>query len=115
MLGGGGDGARADLRAAVERLLPAAWQARLRPAYRRYRRIVGPFNARRDLEDVRHLDTLLPWVLRRDSNCIDVGAHTGEVLRRCIELAPDGGGRYGLDQLTGAGTTTPSGTFVAHR
>jgi FkbM family methyltransferase len=79
-----------NVRTAVDRLLPSTWQDRLRPAYRRYQRLVGPFNTRRDLEDMRHLDMLLPWVLRRDSNCIDVGAHTGEVLRRCLDLAPEG-------------------------
>jgi FkbM family methyltransferase len=29
-------------------------------------------------------------VLRRDSNCVDVGAHTGAILRHMVAIAPDG-------------------------
>lgn len=46
--------------------------------------------AQRDLLDNRHLDMLLSWLLRRDCNCVDVGASRGDVLRRLVRLAPDG-------------------------
>jgi FkbM family methyltransferase len=64
--------------------------ATLLRAYGHLRRLGNPHVARRERLDTRHLSMLLPWVLRADSNCIDVGAHTGSVLRRCVEYAPEG-------------------------
>jgi FkbM family methyltransferase len=46
--------------------------------------------ARRDRIDNEHLRLLLAFVLAPDSNCIDVGAHRGEVLREITRLAPRG-------------------------
>jgi FkbM family methyltransferase len=44
----------------------------------------------RDRLDNEHLRMLMAFTLSPDSNCIDVGAHTGDVLREIIRLAPDG-------------------------
>lgn len=46
--------------------------------------------ARRDRIDNEHLRLLLAFVLAPDSNCIDVGAHRGDVLREMRRLAPHG-------------------------
>jgi FkbM family methyltransferase len=46
--------------------------------------------ARRDRIDNEHLRLLLAFVLAPDSNCIDIGAHRGDVLREMRRLAPHG-------------------------
>jgi FkbM family methyltransferase len=46
--------------------------------------------ARRELQDSRNLRRLLAFVLARDSNCVDVGAHEGAVLAEMVRLASDG-------------------------
>ena len=48
--------------------------------------------ARRDARDNRHLGMLLAFLLRSDSNCVDIGAHRGDVLSQIVRLAP--GGRH---------------------
>jgi FkbM family methyltransferase len=45
---------------------------------------------RRDRRDRLHQLMVMAFTLRRDSNCIDVGAADGHVLREMIRLAPDG-------------------------
>ena len=45
---------------------------------------------RRDRLDNEHLQMLMAFTLAPDSNCIDVGAHTGDVLRDMVRLAPAG-------------------------
>jgi FkbM family methyltransferase len=45
---------------------------------------------RRDLRDNEHLRVLLAATLRPDSNCIDVGANVGDVLREIVRCAPSG-------------------------
>ena len=45
---------------------------------------------RRDRLDNEHLQMLLAFTLAPDSNCIDVGAHKGDVLRDMVRLAPAG-------------------------
>jgi FkbM family methyltransferase len=45
---------------------------------------------RRNHLDERHLKLLLSFVLRSDSNCLDVGAHKGLFLREFRRLAPAG-------------------------
>ena len=62
---------------------PAEW---LRP---RLRELLRP-GARRDRLDNEHLRLLLAFTLAPDSNCIDVGAHRGDVLREIVRLAPAG-------------------------
>jgi FkbM family methyltransferase len=47
-------------------------------------------SARRDRIDNEHLRLLLAFSLRPDSNCIDVGAHRGDVLKELVRLAPRG-------------------------
>lgn len=44
----------------------------------------------RDAQDMRNLALLMRFWLRNDSNCIDVGANAGDVLRDMLTLAPDG-------------------------
>lgn len=51
---------------------------RLRPSDRRNRR------------DEEHLALLLAYTLSPASNCIDIGAHTGHILRQMVRLAPEG-------------------------
>ena len=46
--------------------------------------------ARRDRRDERLLELLIAFTLAEDSNCIDVGAFTGTVLRRIVWYAPRG-------------------------
>lgn len=46
--------------------------------------------SRRDHIDNRHLRLLLAFVLRPDSDCVDVGANKGTVLREMVRLAPHG-------------------------
>ena len=40
--------------------------------------------------DDRHLSLLLSFGLRRDSNCLDVGAHAGRFLQDFVRIAPEG-------------------------
>lgn len=58
---------------------------------RRLRRVFEPAYVTRDRRDNEHLHAILGAVLRRDSNCVDVGAHSGAVLSEILRLAPDGG------------------------
>ena len=44
----------------------------------------------RDRVEHRHLRLLLAFLLRPDDNCVDVGAHRGDVLREIVRTAPDG-------------------------
>lgn len=46
--------------------------------------------ARRNRTDDRNLDLLLSFVLKENSNCVDVGAYDGAVLRRMAQCAPRG-------------------------
>jgi FkbM family methyltransferase len=45
---------------------------------------------RRNQRDDRALTVLMASVLRKDSNCIDVGAHRGSILEQMVRLAPEG-------------------------
>lgn len=51
---------------------------------------IDEFSLARDKQDMEHLRLLLAFVLSADSNCIDVGAHTGGVLKEIVRCAPDG-------------------------
>lgn len=44
----------------------------------------------RDAQDGRNLVLLMRFLLRHDSNCVDVGANVGSVLREMVRIAPDG-------------------------
>jgi FkbM family methyltransferase len=57
----------------------------LRHAYQLFDR-----TARREARDHDHLRVLLAAVLAPDANCIDVGAHSGGVLREIVRCAPNG-------------------------
>jgi FkbM family methyltransferase len=59
------------------------------PALKAVHHRVAP-TARRNRTDNRNLELLLAFVLRPDSSCIDIGAHTGDVLRQIVRHAPDG-------------------------
>lgn len=61
----------------------------LGPALKVVRRTVVP-SARRNSIDDRNLALLLSFLLREDSNCIDVGAHRGDVLRTILARSPRG-------------------------
>jgi FkbM family methyltransferase len=49
-----------------------------------------PDDVRADRADNKATQALLRSVLTRDSNCIDVGAHTGHFLKSVVKLAPTG-------------------------
>jgi FkbM family methyltransferase len=46
--------------------------------------------ARREALDNAHMKVVLAATLRPDSNCIDVGAHTGGILQEIVRCAPEG-------------------------
>lgn len=46
--------------------------------------------AKRDRLDNEHLRLLIAFCLREDDNCIDVGAHSGALLREMVRCAPGG-------------------------
>jgi FkbM family methyltransferase len=48
------------------------------------------FSIARDKQDMEHLRLLLAFTLSASSNCIDVGAHAGDVLRGILKCAPNG-------------------------
>lgn len=52
--------------------------------------LVQPAAVRQDRRDMRDLRHLLAMLLARDTSCIDIGAHRGDVLRDVVRLAPDG-------------------------
>jgi FkbM family methyltransferase len=60
-----------------------------RPA-RAARRLLLPAHVRADIRDHELLVALLKRELREDSDCLDVGAHAGSVLREIVRLAPRG-------------------------
>jgi FkbM family methyltransferase len=51
---------------------------------------IDDFSMARDKQDMEHLRLLLAFTLSADSNCIDVGAHAGDVLREIVKCAPNG-------------------------
>lgn len=72
-----------------ERLRAATAETPLERPLRRLNRVVSR-TAARDHRDGEHLRAVLAGVLRRDADCIDVGAHEGVVLREILRCAPDG-------------------------
>ncbi len=57
---------------------------------RRVRRRFLPAHIRADIRDTQLLVALLEEMLEPDSDCLDVGAHAGSVLREMVRLAPRG-------------------------
>lgn len=47
-------------------------------------------DVRRDRIDNEHLGLLMAFLLNEDSNCIDIGAHEGVILREIVRCAPRG-------------------------
>lgn len=74
---------------AVQRIAAIADRVGAREPARAIHRRVSPL-ARRNAQDDRHLQLLLAHGLERDANCIDVGAHCGDVLEQIVHYAPDG-------------------------
>jgi FkbM family methyltransferase len=72
-----------------ESLLSLAARARLESQLRDAYRLINR-TARREARDNQHMRVLLAACLGRDANCIDVGAHAGDVLREIVRCAPDG-------------------------
>jgi hypothetical protein len=54
------------------------------------RHLMLPAHQRRDIRDHALLVALLERELREDSDCLDLGAHAGSVLREIVRLAPRG-------------------------
>jgi FkbM family methyltransferase len=61
----------------------------LGPYARVYREQRNP-ELRRNRADDRNLALLMAFVLRSDSNCVDVGANRGHMLEQMVKLAPKG-------------------------
>jgi FkbM family methyltransferase len=59
-------------------------------ALRRVRRHFLPAHIRADIRDTEVLVALMEELLRPDSDCLDVGAHAGSVLREMVRIAPRG-------------------------
>jgi FkbM family methyltransferase len=72
------------------RVLGAARRAGLERQIRTVQYVVSSHERRRDWRDNRHIQLLLAYTLSPDSNCIDVGASEGTVLRQMTRLAPLG-------------------------
>jgi FkbM family methyltransferase len=62
----------------------------MRRALRRVARGLLPTHVRADMRDNQLLLALLERTLAWDSDCLDVGAHAGAVLRELVRLAPRG-------------------------
>lgn len=62
------------------------------------RNIIGLFRMKKPVSewglrvqrDDRSIERILSEVLKKDSNCVDVGAHKGDFLQRFLERSPDG-------------------------
>jgi FkbM family methyltransferase len=63
----------------------------VRAALRALRRSFLPAHVRADIRDHERLVALLAELLEPGSDCLDVGAHEGAVLREIVRLAPGGG------------------------
>lgn len=74
---------------AVHRVAALADRVGVGEPARALHRRVSPV-ARRNARDDRHLQLLLAHGLEQDANCIDVGAHCGDVLEQIVRYAPDG-------------------------
>lgn len=70
-------------RLAKRLLLGTRWEL---PARRLVARLTGDLNRQYDAQSLQ----VMRRVLRRDSNCIDVGCHEGLILRQMLRHAPDG-------------------------
>ncbi len=68
---------RAAARAGLETPLRAVWE-QLHP------------DVRRDRIDNEHIRLLMAFVLSENSNCVDIGAHEGAILREMVRCAPRG-------------------------
>jgi FkbM family methyltransferase len=66
------------------------WWPAVISALRRVRRRFLPAHIRADIRDTQLLVALLEDVLEPDSDCLDVGAHAGSVLRELVRIAPRG-------------------------
>jgi FkbM family methyltransferase len=55
-----------------------------------YLRLMRTKRGRRGLRDDRQLAFFMVSTISHNANCIDIGAHTGWVLRDIVKLAPDG-------------------------
>jgi FkbM family methyltransferase len=85
--------------------LKGTWIHRVVWIYRnRFSRTQGGNNGKQDSLDDRNADynrqtvEVMFRVLRRNSNCIDVGAHVGEILQHMIDISPRGG-HYAFEPL----------------
>lgn len=73
--------------ARTKRLITAAG---LEPAARAARDMLSGPKVRRGRRDDAILCAALAYLLRADDNCIDVGAHSGDILAHIVRLAPAG-------------------------
>ena len=70
--------------------MPSVARGLLHGIPRRIRRRLLPAHVRADVRDHELLVALLERTLEQDSQCLDVGAHSGSVLREMVRLAPRG-------------------------
>jgi FkbM family methyltransferase len=74
----------------ARRLRTLARAFRVERQARAARRMLLPAHVRADIRDHELLVALMERELREDSDCLDVGAHAGSVLREIVRLAPRG-------------------------
>jgi FkbM family methyltransferase len=72
-----------------ERIRTIAARLGLEPQLKRAAAALDP-TTRRARRDEEHLSVLVAAVLDPDSNCVDVGAHSGDVLGEMVRCAPEG-------------------------
>jgi FkbM family methyltransferase len=68
------------------------------------KRAFEPAHTTQDRRDHEALATIFAAALAPDSNCVDVGAHTGDVLAEIVRIAPRGR-HIGFEPLPGLATT----------
>jgi FkbM family methyltransferase len=78
------------LRASVRQMLTSVGLGSVVERYHAYVRAKVPYIIQRDRQDMRQIALLLRFVLRPDSNCVDIGANEGAVLRVIATSAPEG-------------------------
>lgn len=68
----------------------AATAAGMHDVVRAYEQARQPWMRQRDRQDMQNLAVLLGFWLRPDASCIDIGAHSGDVLKELVDRAPEG-------------------------
>jgi FkbM family methyltransferase len=89
---------------AKQHLRHALRAAGLEPRAVALKRAFEPAHTTQDRRDHEALATIFAAVLAPDANCVDVGAHTGDVLAEIVRIAPRGR-HIGFEPLPGLAAT----------